>query len=222
MTYLKLLCEQIPELDVVKAYNHPETFLADLPAIDFDLCILDIEMPALNGLQVAEALKGKLVIFATAYKEFAAEAFDLNAVDYLRKPVTKERLQQAVQKALLRKEKTPARNFIQLNTDKGKSLIFFDTIAYIESSAQDSRDKVAQLLDGQELTLKNISFEKLESLLPTAEFCRINKKQMVALKCILHFSHDQIVTTHVPPMGKAQVLILNETYRGEFVKKMKM
>jgi DNA-binding LytR/AlgR family response regulator len=223
LTYLKLLCEQLPELEVVRAYNNPEIFLQELPTLAFDLCILDIEMPGTNGLQIAALLKGKPVIFTTAYTEFAADAFDLDAVDYVRKPITKERLQQAVQKVGQRVSKTePSKNFVQLNTDKGKTLLFFDTIGYVSASETDSRDKFVQLIDGHTLTLKNISFEKLEGLLPSADFCRINKKQMIALKSVQHFSHDQITTAFADTAGKSIVLTLNEIYRTDFLKKVKL
>lgn len=79
-----MLCEQIPELEIVKAFNNPSTFLKELPNLEFDLCIMDIEMPDMNGLQVANLLNGKPVIFTTAYKEYAAEAYDLDAIDYVR------------------------------------------------------------------------------------------------------------------------------------------
>lgn len=99
LTYLKMLCEQIPGLSVVKSFNDPSRFLEEFPSLDFDLCIIDIEMPQFDGLKVANLLQGKAVIFATAYKEYAAEAFDLNAVDYLRKPVSLDRLKRAIDKA---------------------------------------------------------------------------------------------------------------------------
>ena len=127
LTYLKMLCEQIPELEIVKAFNNPETLLAELPELDFDLCISDIEMPGIDGLTLASLLQNKLVIFTTAYKDYAAEAFDVNAVDYITKPVTKERLQIAVAKALERfNTVAPAKKFIHLNTDKGKALLYFN------------------------------------------------------------------------------------------------
>ena len=74
LAYLKMLCEQIPKLEVVKAFNNPQLFLEELSSLEFDLCILEVEMPGMNGLQVANLLKGKPVIFATAYKDYAAEA----------------------------------------------------------------------------------------------------------------------------------------------------
>src|SRR6185295_14957881 len=97
-----MLCDQLPELDVIKAFNSPETFMKEAARLDFDICILDIEMPGMNGIEVASLLNNKPVIFTTAYKEYAIDAFDVDAVDFVRKPVQRERLQQAVQKALKR------------------------------------------------------------------------------------------------------------------------
>src|SRR5690606_24895128 len=151
-----MLCEQIPQLEVVRAFNNPQLFLEELFSLEFDLCILDVEMPGMNGLQVANLLKGKLVIFTTAYKDYAAEAFDLDAVDYIRKPIQKERLEQAVQKALNRiAVSRPPREFMQVNTDKGKTLIYFQQLGYIRTGETDSRDKIAYLKDGTSLYLKN-------------------------------------------------------------------
>lgn len=223
LAYLKILCEQIPALDVVKAFNSPESFLSELPNLDFDLCIMDIEMPGMNGLQVANLLHGKPVIFTTGYKEYAAEAFDLDAVDYVRKPVKKERLEQAVQKAVKRlASSTRVKSFIQLNTDKGKAIIFFDQLLYIKSSDLDSRDKTAWLTDGVNLTLKNISFEKLLELLPPDEFCRINKKEVIAIKVAKVFSFDEITTTLSDNNGEPLVLSLSEVYRNDFIQKIKV
>ncbi|MEC5171612.1 LytR/AlgR family response regulator transcription factor [Chryseobacterium nepalense] len=100
ISYLKLLCEQIENVEVVKAFNDPNLFLNEIENIDCNVCIVDIEMPGMNGLQVAEHIPdSKKIIFTTAYKEYAAEAFDLNVVDYVRKPIKRERLAQAFEKA---------------------------------------------------------------------------------------------------------------------------
>lgn len=87
LTYLKMMCEQIPELEVVKAFDNPEKLLAEMKNLDFDLVITDIEMPGMDGLSVANLLKDKMVIFTTAYKEYAVDAFDIEAIDYITKPV---------------------------------------------------------------------------------------------------------------------------------------
>jgi DNA-binding LytR/AlgR family response regulator len=218
-----MLCEQIPELEVVKAFNSPLKFFAELPKLDFDLCILDIEMPEMNGLQVANLLNGCPVIFTTAYKEYAADAFDLNAVDYVRKPLTKERLQQAVSKAFRQiSENKSAKHFIQLNTDKGKAIIFFEQLCYVKIAESDSRDKIATLTDGTTITLKNISFEKLQTSLPINSFCRVNKKELIALKIVQVFSFDEITTTLKDNNGKSLKTILSESYRNDFFKMVKI
>jgi len=218
LAYLKMLCEQLPELEVVKAFNNPTAFLSEIAKLDFDLCIMDIEMPEMNGLQIAHLLNRKPVIFTTAYKEYAAEAFDLDAIDYIRKPIKKERLNQAVLKAKAwLNSQIVEKQFIQLNTDKGKALIFFDQLGYIKTSPSDSRDKIASLFDGTVLTLKNISFEKLQELLPKTSFCRVNKKEMIAMKAVKVFSFDKITTTIERKSGNEIILTLSEVYRSSFL-----
>ncbi len=162
LAYLKMLCEQIPELEVVRAFNNPVNFLKDVAGLDFDLCILDIEMPGINGLEVVSQLNGKPVIFTTAYSEYAAEAFDLDAIDFVRKPIKKERLQQAVLKTIrIIENGNVHKTFVQINTDKGKTLVFFDQLNLIRTSDIDSRDKIARMENNSTLIFKNLSFEKL-------------------------------------------------------------
>ncbi|TDO98529.1 LytR/AlgR family response regulator transcription factor [Flavobacterium sp. 245] len=223
LTYLKMLCEQIPEVEIVKTFNNPEKLLADAPNLDFDLLISDIEMPGIDGLHLAEMLQNKLVIFCTAYKEYAAEAFNIDAVDYITKPVKLERLQKAVSKAAERFAKPNAgKKFIQLNTDKGKILLYFNQIQYIKTANSDSRDKTVLLMDGSFLNLKNIKFDTLLKELPEADFCRINKKEIVAVKAIKFFNHNEIVLHHLEENHKNASLILSETYRSDFLKKVKL
>lgn len=217
LSFLKLICEQIPQLEVVKAFNNPELFLNELPNLNFDLCILDIEMPGINGIQLAGMLKGKPVIFTTAYKEYATEAFDIDAIDYIIKPIKPERLQHAVEKAIQFSSKpSPDRYSIHLNTSKGNTQLYTDQLVYVRTSEIDSRDKVAVLSTGEQLQLKNISFGKLIALLPPVEFCRINKKEMIATSCILYFSADQITTNIYLHAEKPLVLTLGESYRASF------
>lgn len=222
LTYLKLLCEQIPELEIVRAYNDPDTFLKEFRRIECDLCILDIEMPGLNGLQVTSLLKGKPVIFVTAYKEYALDAFELDAVDYLQKPVQLERLQQAVLKAVKRIESNyTSPKYIQLNTEKGRTIIYFDQLVYIKTSETDSRDKVALMQDNSSLLLKNISFDKLLGILPPGRFCQVNKKEVLALKSVHFFSHTGITLRITGDNGQPVVLSLSEMYRKNFVENIK-
>ncbi|MCP2028011.1 DNA-binding LytR/AlgR family response regulator [Flavobacterium sp. HSC-32F16] len=223
LTYLKMLCEQIPELEIVKTFNNPQKLLTDIPDLEFDLLISDIEMPGMDGLHLAEMLSDKMVIFCTAYKDYAADAFNIDAVDYITKPVKLERLQKAISKAFERFEKSDnSKKFIQLNTDRGKTLMYFNKIQYIKTAISDSRDKTVLLADGSFLNLKNVKFDTLLNELPEADFCRINKKEIVAVKAIKFFNHNEIVLRHIEENNKNTTLILSETYRSDFLKKVKL
>ncbi|MFV8339335.1 LytR/AlgR family response regulator transcription factor [Flavobacterium sp. LB3P21] len=223
LTYLKMLCEQFPELEIVKAFNSPEKLLQESSILDFDLCITDIEMPGIDGLTLGAMLKDKLVIFTTAYKKYAVDAFDIDAVDYLVKPVTKERLQKAISKAVAQYEKNEtSKEFIPINTDKGKSILYFNQIVYIKSADNDSRDKEVVTENGSLLVLKNINFESLLKQLPKDSFCRINKKEILALKSVQFFNHSEIVLKNKLKDGKFISLILSDTYRTNFLKLVKI
>jgi DNA-binding LytR/AlgR family response regulator len=218
-----MLCEQISEIEIVKTFNNPEKLLAEIPDLDFDLLISDIEMPGIDGLHLAEMIQDKLVIFCTAYKEYAAEAFNIDAVDYITKPVKLERLQKAISKAFERFHKPEtAKKFMQLNTDKGKTLLYFNQIQYIKTAVSDSRDKTVLLTDGSFMNLKNVKFDTLLNELPDADFCRVNKKEIVAVKAIKFFIHNEIVLHHLDKNDKNSTLILSETYRSDFLKKVKI
>jgi DNA-binding LytR/AlgR family response regulator len=219
LAYLKMLCDQFEEVEVVKSFNSPKALLKELPGLEFDFCILDIEMPEMNGLQLAALLKGKPVIFTTAYKEYAADAFDLDAVDYVRKPVQRDRLHHAIQKVVALQNKQQAeRDFVQLNTDKGKALIYFNQLLYCTVSHTDSRDKIAFLSDGSQLTLKNISFESLIEMMPPGHFCRLNKKDMITQRAVQTFAYNE-VTTNIPTTpGQFLKLPLGERYRKDFLR----
>ncbi len=220
LAYLKMLCQQFPEVEVVKAFDDPKVFLEEMGQLQFDACILDIEMGEINGLQIANILKDKAIIFVTAYKEYAAEAFDLNAIDYVRKPIQRDRLKQAIDKAIKYLNKPDSvKNFAQLNSEKGKVLLYFDQIDYITIATLDSRDKIVYLKDGKTLTLKNISFDKLIKLLPANRFSRINKKEIIALRAIQYFSYDEIVSDIIQNENAIR-FSLSDVYRDEFLLKI--
>jgi DNA-binding LytR/AlgR family response regulator len=217
LSYLKVVCEQITGVEVVRAFNDPVKFLEAIPQLDFNTCVLDIQMPGLSGMEVAKYLNSKLIIFTTAHKDFAAEAFDLNAVDYIRKPVQKERLERAIAKAktLLEKNETADKQQFIWNTDKGKTVVPIRKIIYITSSETDSRDKLFVLDDGQKLIVKNIGFEQILSLLPPEHFCRINKKDIISIKTVIHFTSDEI-NTNIVLKNTVLSLPLSDVYKNNF------
>lgn len=214
-----MLCQEIDALDIVKVFNNPEKALEESAFLDFDLCITDIEMPSMDGLTLAKHLQNKHIIFTTAYKEHAYEAFNLDAIDYITKPVSKERLEKAILKTL---EKHNAAlqntNSVILTTDKGKTVLYTNQLVYVKSAETDSRDKEAYLNSGNKLILKNINFETLLQQIPVTQFCRVNKKELVSIHHVKHFTHNEITLNLQDKKGAFIQIALSHTYRNSFMK----
>jgi len=217
LQYLKLLCEQINGVEVVKAYNNAEKFIQEKDELDFDVCVSDIEMPSINGLQIANLLSDKHIVFTTAYRNFAVEAFDLEVIDYITKPVQKDRLEKAFRKIeKLTKEAKQVSEYITLNSEKGKSIINTNDVFYITVSDVDSRDKIIHFKDETTLLVKNNSFEKLKEILPTGKFSRINKREIIAMNSVNYYSHDEIVSKILID-GKPKTFTIGINFRNEFL-----
>jgi two-component system, LytTR family, response regulator AlgR len=108
---MQVICAKLPALQVVGTASDGAAALRLIEAITPDLVLLDMTMPELDGLSVARVLakqgRRPAIIFVTAHEHFAVEAFDLDAVDYVLKPVTPERLERAVERALARRGDAP-------------------------------------------------------------------------------------------------------------------
>ena len=217
LTYLRMLCEQLPQVEVVKAFDSPERLLEEYQSLEFDFLIADIEMPGFSGLEIAQLLKGKPVIICTAYKEYAADAYDLEVVDYVVKPIRQQRLQKAVEKveSLLRTQE-PAKDFVQVNTSKGKTILFFDKLLYLTTAEADKRDKYAYLTNGEKVTLKNMSFKQLLAALPAATFCRISKRDIISIKAVQYFGFDVVTLTLKDQNQQPISLTIGDAYRQQF------
>lgn len=99
---LKFMCAKYDQLEVVGTCRNGVEAIDSIRKLKPDLILLDIQMPKVNGIEVLTSLEAPLpnVIFITAYDEFAIKAFELNAIDYLLKPFTDERFDQAIHKAV--------------------------------------------------------------------------------------------------------------------------
>ncbi|ERJ57233.1 LytR/AlgR family response regulator transcription factor [Sphingobacterium paucimobilis] len=219
LKFLKILLDQVENVEIVKVFNDPLAVVREYKELEFDFCILDIEMPQLTGFDLAEILQDYPIIFATAYKQYASEAFNINAVDYITKPISLQRLKQAVDKVRIQVSKSVVSEqpYAQFNTDKGKALIHFDRVLFIRNSDVDSRDKVFFFDDDTDVMVKNISFGGLLAILPASGFIRINKREIISLRIVKFFNSEEIVTTLKDQLDKPLVLGLSETYRKTFM-----
>lgn len=104
VTQLEYLLEQYPEIHVLATFTDPVTALEKIHLYQPDLIFLDIKMPEISGLAVAEEIMRirpeTYIVFVTAYDEYALNAFDYNAIDYILKPVSLKRIDRTIQKVL--------------------------------------------------------------------------------------------------------------------------
>ncbi|WP_421794954.1 LytR/AlgR family response regulator transcription factor [Haliscomenobacter sp.] len=186
LNLLETYAQQVPDLEIVGKEKLPMKALERLQLGQVDLLFLDIQMPVLSGNNLLKTLQNPpLVVFTTAYTEYAIEAYDLNVVDYLLKPFPFERFLQAVQKAkqLLnaRQAGNPAQSsaapdFLSLKVDGKLVKVFVDDILYIEGL----KEYVRFVCSGNRRYVTLESLRNLEELLPNQQFSRVHKSYIVA------------------------------------------
>lgn len=167
-------------------------------ANDIDLIFLDINMPEISGLSFARSINKNIkVIFTTAYREYAVEGFDLRAVDYLLKPISFERLFQAVHK--YESESVPVEldsdkeikqdksDFFFVRSERKMIKINFSELSYIESLADYVKIHVK---DKTVITRETIT--SIEARLPQNDFLRVHRSFIVSINKIDSFTHEFI------------------------------
>jgi len=176
-----------------------------------DLLFLDIQMPHILGTSFIRTMKQPpKVIFTTAFRKFAVEGFELNAVDYLLKPISFERFLQAVNKVLntvfVSNDHTSltesgminAPHFLYFRVDRKMVKVFLDEILFIESI----RDYI-KIVTTESSVLTKQPLSNLEELLPEDTFLRIHRSYIVAINKIDSFNADSIeIQKQELPIGR--------------------
>lgn len=192
---IESICAGLPSVKLVGSANDGVAALSAIESLQPDLILLDMTMPEMSGLEVAQQAalldKPPAVIFVTAHDHFAVEAFDLDAVDYVLKPVSAERLQRAVDRATKRRENggsLPKSEWLdELWVPYRSELI---RIAINEVSRIDAeRDYVRlHVADRSYLLLQTIV--GLEKRLNPDDFIRIHRSTILRKECICGLRHD--------------------------------
>ncbi len=176
-------CSKTADIELLKTFNMPTEALKYVNKFPVDLLFLDINMPSLSGIDFYKAIKQEtMVIFTTAYSEYAVEGFNLNAVDYLLKPFTSKRFQQAVQKALAfynyRKQvpgNQPQQLFIR--ADYALVKINTDDILFIEGLD----DYLKIHLASQKPLTARMTMKAMQEKLAPEDFVRLHRSYIVPL-----------------------------------------
>ena len=184
-----------------------------------DLLFLDIQMPHLLGTHFIRTLQNPpRVIFTTAYRKYAVEGFELDAVDFLLKPISFERFLKAVNKILQlnlqgnRDPFLPAENtsepvppFLYFRADRKMVKVFFNDILYIEGL----NDYIKIITPGKTIITKHL-LASLEEMLPPTEFVRIHKSFIIAINKIESFNADSVeINKKEIPIGRLFKFNLN-------------
>jgi DNA-binding LytR/AlgR family response regulator len=214
-------------LEVIRKYTADtpllqllETFTDAIQALSFlktrtvDLIILDIHMPDISGIQLIQSLKDPpMVIFTTAYSEYAVKGFELQAVDYLVKPVRFERFMKAVEKAARIKElmhnvkPAPEEDCIFVKSGYGQVRVNLSDIRYIEGL--DDYLKIHRAGDAAPV-LSQTSLKSILEKLPADRFMRVHRSFIVSLKHIRYVRKKTIRLEGVDlPVG--------DTYAGDVI-----
>ncbi len=177
-------CGRTEGIRLERTFLRPDEALAYLQAKQVDLLFLDIRMPSQSGLDLYKTLDpGPLVIFTTAHSEYAVEGFNLNAIDYLLKPFTLERFQQAVNKAtqfLSFRQSPDQTETLLIKADYSLSRIRTGDILFVE--AADDYLKIHQ--DNKPSLIVRMTMKSLIGMLPPGDFIRTHRSYIVALRRI--------------------------------------
>lgn len=137
---IKDYCLNIPEIDLIQCFTDPVQAMEFLKEQPVDLLILDIEMPELSGVEFAKKLeKNQLIIFITADPTHAVQAFELDVIDYLVKPVFPERLAKALKKAVdiySFQETNKDSNYLVFKSDYMMNRLQKDEVLWVEGSGE--------------------------------------------------------------------------------------
>ena len=208
-----------PELNLIARCNNADEASKVLNSQHIDLMFLDIQMPGVTGLNFVRSLKNKpLFMFTTAYSEYAIDGFELDAIDYLLKPIAYDRFEKAIEKA---KEYYTIKNnsgltesdlendFIFVKANQQLIKLAYGEILYVEAFA----DYVKIFLNDRKIvTLQTM--KKMEAKLPSDIFSRVHRSFIVSRKAVQSFSTSVCeVNGEKIPVGK--------NYKNDFIKLMK-
>lgn len=213
---LEALLAGISGIEVLAKFGNAPAALKFLEETTPDLIFLDIQMPKVTGLEFAAKLPAStLVIFTTAYSQFALQSYELDAIDYLLKPLEKERLEKAVAKAIryktLLSEKTEkstvedsGADFLLVKADRRYYKVAFADMLFIEGL----KDYVVIHTEKQKL-ITAMNLKTIQQKLDATQFMRVSKSYIVNLGNVESFdSYNLYIGEHEVPLG--------ETFKNDF------
>lgn len=216
---MQSLIQEFSQMEVLGEFSNAVTALDFIKMNQVDLVFLDIEMPTVSGLEFAEQIpKNTLIIFTTAYPQFAIKSYELDAIDYLLKPIDEKRLEKAVKKAFFYKDllsEETVKNTVEANNDEFLFIkadrrfykINFSDIKFIEAL----KDYVVIYTTRQKL-ITAMNLKTIHQKIPANIFLRVSKSFVVNTNHVESFDNHSIYIEEVE-------ISLGAVYKDEFFRK---
>jgi DNA-binding LytR/AlgR family response regulator len=220
---IQLLVSQSKDLHSIGSFNSANAAAKFLESESVDLIFLDIQMPGTNGIDFARTISRKtLVIFTTAFSEFALNSYEVDAIDYLIKPVQLDRFHKAVHKAQAYHKlltsgdnasdiESVADDFFFVKADRKTFKMHFNDILFIAGL----KDYVV-LHTGEGKVMTAMNIKTIYDQLPRRQFIRTSKSYIINVKHITSFDNNTVyIGTHEIPIGN----VYRSYFFDEFVAK---
>lgn len=216
-----LQLQDVPEVTVIGSFNGVKKAREFMEHAMVDLIFLDIQMPGITGLEFAATIpRNTLVIFTTAYSQYALQSYEVEAIDYLVKPVNKERLVKAIQKAAGYKNLLTGNNasmesidaeFMLIKSERRFHKILFKDILYIEGL----KDYVVLYIEENKI-ITAMNLKTIHGHLNPAMFARVSKSYLVNINHIDSFdNHTIYIKNSEIPIGDVFRKDFLELYLGK-------
>lgn len=217
LNIIENFCLQSDNVQLEKTFSKPVDAIKYINNFPVDLIFLDIQMPSISGIDLFKSLeKDIMVIFTTAYSEYAVEGFNLNAVDFLLKPFTIERFQQALAKAneyynYVNNTETTKQPYLFIRADYSLVKIKLSDIIYLEGL----NDYVKFHLENQKPVVARITLKNLSERLSGTDFRRVHRSYIVPVSRISHIRNRMI---YLHTSDKMVELPIGRSYEDEVYK----
>ncbi|MBO6522885.1 MAG: response regulator transcription factor [Balneolaceae bacterium] len=181
LNVIKALCKNVDFIELEKTFTKPGEALKHLRKFPVDLLFLDIQMPGMTGINLYQSVpQDTMVIFTTAFSEYAVQSYELSAVDYLLKPIRQERFLKAVQKAkeyysYIHGTGTPSDRALFLRVNYELVKVNFDEIIYVEGLS----DYLKIHLSSGQTIVPRMTMKEIAEKLPTSEFIRVHRSFII-------------------------------------------
>lgn len=214
LSIIQEYCKRYGDIEL-ETFTSPIVGMERVRSMHPDIVFLDIEMNSHNGVTLAGELPPDVCrIFTTAYSQYALDGFNVDAVDFLHKPIFYPRFERAMEKAvrwLGKNDSKPQRDVITLKVEYKNVIVDIDDITFVE--AMDNYVKVFR--HNLNMVLSQITMKEMESILPDNKFIRVHRSFIVSLNAIDKFSNRKIYirnSDRTIPVGRKYIESFNNLY----------